>query len=173
MIVPHTQAMASSPGAAYLLGRVGARAGVGIWRHRGGVLLALVITVALGGYALLSSAGAVPSLLRTPGLPSATASGSTDCADTAMAAIVDKSPAAAQRAYQCMDPTFQQRVSESQFLQQLRAQQMPPVDKLERVGDYHNPTSGGTLVYFALDGGGQSVGYIVYLTPDGKVQKIE
>jgi hypothetical protein len=99
--------------------------------------------------------------------------GSTDCADAAMAAIVDKSPAAAQRAYQCMDPTFQQRVSEAQFLQQLQAQRLPPVDKLERVGDYHNPTSGGTLVYFALDGGGQSVGYIVYLTPDGKVQKIE
>ena len=48
----------------------------------------------------------------------------------------------------------------------------PNVEKLARVGDYRTP-SGGTMVYYALDGGGQSVGYIVYLGQDGKVLKIE
>jgi hypothetical protein len=90
-----------------------------------------------------------------------------------MAAIADKSSASAQRAYQCMDSTFQQRISETQFVQQMQTQQTPRVDKLERIGDYHNAASGGTLVYFALVGGGQSVGYIVYLDRDGKILKIE
>jgi hypothetical protein len=46
------------------------------------------------------------------------------------------------------------------------------VNKLARVGDYHSP-AGGTMVYYALDGGGQSVGYIVYLGQNGKVLRIE
>ena len=46
------------------------------------------------------------------------------------------------------------------------------VDKLARVSDYKTP-SGGTMVYYALDGGGQSVGYIVYLGQNGKVLRIE
>jgi len=98
--------------------------------------------------------------------------GGSDCADTAMAAITDKSPAVAQQAYQCMDPSFQQRVSEQAFTQQMQTSSMPSVDKLARVGDYHSP-AGGTMVYYALDGGGQSVGYIVYLGQNGKVVKIE
>jgi hypothetical protein len=166
MIVGQTEAMAT-PGAGFLLRRVGARAGLGLWRHRGGLVFAALITVALGGYTLLGSSGSLPPALSSP------AAGSTDCADTAMAAIADKSSAAAQRAYACMDPGFQQRVSEDQFVSQLVAQQTPPADKLQRVGDYHDATNGSTLVYFAVDGGGQSVGYIVYLNRDGKVLKIE
>jgi hypothetical protein len=95
-----------------------------------------------------------------------------DCADTAMAAIADKSPAVAQRAYQCMDPSFQQRVPEQTFIQQLQAQALPNVKNLARVGDYHAP-AGGTMVYYAVDTSGQSVGYIVYLGQDGKVLRIE
>jgi len=166
MIVGQTVTMAT-PGAGFLLRRVGARAGLGLWRHRGGLLLAALITVALGGYVLLGSSGTLPSALGSP------AAASTDCADTAMAAIADKSSAAAQRAYACMDAGFQQRVTEDQFVSQLLAQQTPPADKLQRVGDYHDATNGSTLVYFAVNGGGQSVGYIVYLNRDGKVLKIE
>lgn len=170
MMVNETQGMSTTPAAPYLLRRVVNRAALGVWHHRGGVLLAAALSAALGAYATLGSAGALPFVQGS--LAPATAP-STDCADTAMAAIADKSPAAAQRAYLCMDTTFQQRVSEDQFVQQLQSRQMPRVDKLERVGDYHNPTSGGTLVYFALDGGGQSVGYIVYLDRDGKILRIE
>ena len=158
----------STPGYSrgYIASRVGARAVLGVWRHRGGVLLAAVIAVALGGYAMLSWSGAVPAAI---GSTSATS----DCADTAMAALTDKSQDAARRAYQCMDSTFQQRVPEAQFVSQMQAQQAPPTAKLERVGDYHTPSSGNTLVYFALDGGNQSVGYIVYLNSSGKVLRIE
>jgi hypothetical protein len=95
-----------------------------------------------------------------------------DCADTAMAAITDKSPSVAQRAYQCMDASFQQRVTQQAFTQQMQTVRVPSVDKLARVSEYRTP-AGGTMVYYALDGGGQSVGYIVYLGQNGKVLKIE
>src|SRR6185437_5769230 len=115
----------------------------------------------------LTWSGTLPTSFAT-----ATSTGNSDCADTAMAAITDKSAAVAQQAYQCMDASFQQRVSEQAFTQQMQTSSMPSVDKLARVGDYHSP-AGGTMVYYALDGGGQSVGYIVYLGQNGKVLKIE
>jgi hypothetical protein len=89
-----------------------------------------------------------------------------------MAAIANKSPNAAQQAYQCMDPSFQQRVPEETFLQQLQTQALPDVSKIARVGDYTTP-GGGQMVYYAVDANGQSIGYIVYLGQDGKVSKIE
>jgi hypothetical protein len=116
-------------------------------------------------FALLPAAA-----LAQPGGAAATADG--DCADTAMAAMTDHSPATMQRAYQCMAPAFQQRVSEQAFIQQIQAQSIPNVNKLERVGDYRT-ASGGTMVYYAVDARGQSAGYIVYLGPDGKVLRIE
>jgi hypothetical protein len=151
----------------HLLRRIAVRAGVGLWRHRGGVLLAVVVSAALGGYIGLTWSGAM--LTSFAAAPQA---GNSDCADTAMAAIADTSPAVTQQAYQCMDTTFQQRVSEQTFTQQMQTSRMASVDKLARVGDYHSP-AGGTMVYYALDGGGQSVGYIVYLSQNGKVLKIE
>jgi len=138
-----------------------------LWRHRGGVLLAAFVSAALGGYVAMTWSGALPTSFAA-----ASQGNNGDCADTAMAAIADKSPTAAQQAYQCMDPTFQQRVTEQAFTQQMQTSRMPSVDKLARVGDYHSP-AGGTMVYYALDGGGQSVGYIVYLGQNGKVLKIE
>jgi hypothetical protein len=155
---------ASTP---HLLRRIAARAGVGLWRHRGGLLLAAFVSVAIGGYVSLTWSGTLPTSFAAVS-PNA----SSDCADTAMAAITDKSAAVAQQAYQCMDASFQQRVSEQAFTQQMQTSSMPNVDKLARVGDYHSP-AGGTMVYYALDGGGQSVGYIVYLGQNGKVLKIE
>jgi hypothetical protein len=154
---------ASTP---HLLRRIAARAGVGLWRHRGGLLLAAFVSVAIGGYVSLTWSGTLPTSFAAVS-PNA----SSDCADTAMAAITDKSAAVAQQAYQCMDASFQQRVSEQAFTQQMQTSSMPNVDKLARVGDYHSP-AGGTMVYYALDGGGQSVGYIVYLGQNGKVLKI-
>src|SRR5579859_1480253 len=130
--------MSTQASAPYLLGRVGVRAGVGLWRHRGAVLLATVVSVVLGGYASMTWSGELPTSLVAG---SSVANG--DCADTAMAAVADKSTSAAQRAYQCMDTTFQQRVTEQAFTQQMQAAQLPTVNKLARVGDYHSP-GGGT-----------------------------
>jgi hypothetical protein len=153
-----------------VLGRVVARTGAGLWRHRGGVLLALALTAACVGYMSFSGASlGQPLALASLG---GGAGASTDCADTAMAAVADKSPTAAQRAYQCMDPSFQQRVPEQTFVQQLQAQALPNVSAVSRVGDYHSQT-GGTMVYYAVDANAQSVGYIVYLGQSGKVLRIE
>jgi hypothetical protein len=162
--------MSTQASAPYLLRRIAVRAGVGVWRHRGGVLLAGVVSAILGSYVAMTWSGAFPALPTSLTAASPAASG--DCADTAMAAIADKSPSVAQRAYQCMDATFQQRVTEQAFSQQMQTARIPSVDKLARVGDYRTPT-GGTMVYYALDGGGQSVGYIVYLGQNGKVLRIE
>src|SRR5579859_1843807 len=103
--------MSTQPTTSAVLGRVAARSGAGIWRHRGGVLVALALTAAGVGYMAFGGSGQLPLAL---GATQSVAS-SNDCADTAMAAIADKSPSAAQRAYQCMDPSFQQRVSEQTY----------------------------------------------------------
>ncbi len=154
-----------------LLRRVGARAGLGLWRHRGGVLLALAASAALATYLAVRPLDD-GSLAAGLGLGAQTTA-SQDCADTAMAAIANKSPNAAQAAYQCMDPTFQSRVPEQVFVQQIQQQALPNVNKVARVGAYQSP-QGGSMVYFAVDGAnGQSVGYIVYLGQDGRILKIE
>jgi hypothetical protein len=161
--------MSTPVSAPYVFRRVAARAGIGVWRHRGGVLLAVAASVALGSYIAVTSSGASP-LAVASSAPSVAANG--DCADTAMAAIADKSPGVAQNAYQCMDASFQQRVSEQVFVQQIQSQSLPNVSKVDRVGAYHAP-SGGSMVYYAVNANGQSVGYIVYLGQDGKVLRIE
>jgi hypothetical protein len=160
--------MSTQPTTSAVLGRVVARAGAGIWRHRGGVLVALALTAASVGYMAVGGLSQLPVGLAAGG---ATANAN-DCADTAMAAVADKSPTAAQRAYQCMDPSFQQRVPEQVFLQQVQAQALPNVSSVNRVGDYHSQT-GASMVYYAVDANGQSVGYIVYVAQSGKVLRIE
>jgi hypothetical protein len=150
--------------------RVAARAGAGMWRQRGGILVGLALLAAVTGYMALGASGDGPLPLAASSGPAA--SPSSDCADTAMAAIANKSPGAAQSAYQCMDTNFQQRVPEDTFVQQIQSQALPNVNKVARVGDY--PTqSGGSMVYYAVDASGQSVGYIVYLGQDGKVLRVE
>jgi len=145
-------------GASALLSRIGARAGVGIWHKRGSVLFALTAVAAISGYMALG-----PSL----GIVPASTGVSADCADVAMAAIANQSADAAHQAYQCMDFGFQQRVPEATFVQQVHAQAVQNVNGVARVGDYTSP-AGGSMVYYAVNTNGQSVGYIVYLGPDGK-----
>lgn len=159
-----------------LLRRVAARAGLGVWRHRGAMLMGAVVVLGIAGYLAVSPA---PGSHLPPNLESIIGSSdgsfaatANDCADTAIAAIANKSSAVAQRAYQCMDPIFQQRVTEQVFVQQMQAQALTNIKSLSRIGVYHTP-SGGTMVYYAVDTNAQSVGYIVYLGQDGKVQKIE
>jgi hypothetical protein len=57
-------------------------------------------------------------------------------------------------------------------VQQLQTQALPNVSAVSRVGDYHTQ-AGGSMVYYAVDANGQSIGYIVYLGQDGKVLRIE
>jgi hypothetical protein len=148
--------------------RVVARAGVGLWRHKGGILVGLALVAAATGYMAYGATEGTPALASG----GATAAASSDCADTAMAAIAKTSSGSAQQAYQCMDPSFQQRVPEDTFVQQIDAQAPTDVNSVARVGDYH-PEAGGSMVYYAVNTSGQSVGYIVYVGQDGKVLKIE
>jgi hypothetical protein len=147
--------------------RVAARAGAGLWRQRGGILVGLALIAAASGY-MAFGATETPTVAGAAAAPGS----SSDCADTAMAAIANKSAGAAQQAYQCMDPSFQQRVPEETFVQQMQTQTPPDVNSVARVGDYHTQ-AGGSMVYYAVNTSGQSVGYIVYLGQDGKVMKIE
>jgi hypothetical protein len=150
----------------YPLHRVAVRAVVGLWRNRGRVLLALLMSVALFGYVITHPQDA-PSALAQVAPIDATA----DCANTVMSAIANPSPAAAQLAYQCMAPAFQQTMSEPVFVQQLQALRVPNVTSINRLGTYQAPT-GGTLVYFAVDTSAGSVGYVMNLGPDVKVVQI-
>jgi len=150
-----------------VLRRVAARAGIGIWRQRGTFLFGLAATAVVVGYmAFNTSSPAVGSAAA------AAAAVHSDCADTVLSAIADKSGSTPEQAYQCMAPTFQERVPEATFAEQLQAREMPNVDNIARLGNYKDP-SGGTMVYYAVDANGQSVGYIVYLGQDGKVQRID
>ncbi len=149
--------------------RIAVRAGSAVWRVRGSVLLGGIMLSAIGAYALFFEP--VPS---SAGLPVASSSTGHDCADTVMAALAG-SPGVQQQAYQCMDSTFQQRVTEQQFTTQLQTTGggRGPITKVERVANYDAP-SGTTLVYYAVDTSSQqSLGFVVYLGTDGKVLTIE
>src|SRR5438876_1114409 len=54
MFLGETEPVSTQASAQYLLRRIAARAGLGVWRHRGGVLLSAVVSVALGGYVALT-----------------------------------------------------------------------------------------------------------------------
>jgi hypothetical protein len=161
------QAMNSNVRTLFLLRRVGERAALGMWRNRGGLALALLVSLGLLGYVLVSPGGTAKAQAQ-----SAPTSTSADCANMVMTALTSTSAAAAQQAYQCVEPAIQQTVSEPSFVQQLQALRVANASRIDRLGTYQAPT-GNTLVYYAVDTSGGSVGYVVYLGPDGKVVQIK
>jgi hypothetical protein len=148
--------------------RIAVRAGSALWRVRGSMLLGAIVLSAIGAYMLYfqpaqSSAGWAMN-----------SSTDQDCADTVMAALAG-SPGVQQQAYQCMDSSFQQRVTQQQFSTQLQTtgSGRGPITRVERVANYDAP-GGATLVYYAVDTSSQqSLGFVVYLGTDGKVLTIE
>jgi len=149
--------------------RVVGRTLAGLWQHKVGILAGGVVVGALGAYSSLAAP------VQTASRDSATADLTAgDCADTTISALVDRSPGSLQQAYQCMDPSFQQRVSQQQFGSQVKAATTgPEATHVQRIGTYDEP-NGAEMVYYALDSGNnQSVGYIVYVGGNGKVLKIE
>ena len=148
--------------------RIAGRTLAGLWQQKQSLAVGAVVLAALGLYAMVSMGGV--GLTRTPAVAAPPAEG--DCADTMIAAMVSKTADSVQQAYQCMDPSFQQRISPQQFATQVNAAAGPAVSKVARVGTFDEP-SGAKLVYYALSSGGQSVGYIVYVGANGRVQKIE
>jgi hypothetical protein len=71
-----------------------------------------------------------------------------------------------------MAPAFQQQETEPVFVQKLQALGVPNITRVDRLGDYRTP-AGGTLVYYAAEASGRSVGYLVSLAPDGTVLQIK
>jgi hypothetical protein len=146
--------------------RILTRAGLGLWNRRGTVLLGAGVVVALGVYALFVA----PAL--SSGGPAAAGGTGRDCADTVMAAMAGAGAGVQQQAYQCMDASYQQRVSEQQFSTQLQTTSRQSITHVARVGSYDAP-SGPTLVYYAVDTTNASLGFIIYLGTNGKVLTIE
>src|SRR4051795_6292091 len=102
MTCAQTELMSTQVSAPSMVRRVAARAGVGMWRQRGGILVGLALIAAVTGYMALGVTGLTGEMPVAAG-SGASASATSDCADAAMAAIANKSPGAAQGAYQCMD----------------------------------------------------------------------
>jgi hypothetical protein len=148
--------------------RIAVRASHALWRVKSSVVAGVVVLSAIGAYLFL----------YVPAQPSAgtpAVAGGRDCADTVMAALAGSASGSEQQAYQCMDTSFQQRVSAQQFATQLQASgsSRGPITKVARVGTYDSP-AGSTIVYYAVDTSSeQSLGFIAYLGQNGKVLTIE
>ena len=139
----------------YVLGRIGVRAGVALWRHRLGLIVAGLVVAAFGTYSLTFAGPSV-----TNG----------DCADTAMAALTHVNDATAHAAYACLDKSMQTS-SEDQFVATMKQRALPSA-QANRVAD--RPTSDGKIVFYTVSANDlPPVGYIVYLNGAGKVVNVE
>lgn len=138
-----------------IVARIGARTGVALWRHRLGMLGALLVIGALGVYQLTY---AVPSVSNG------------DCADMTMAAVTTADDQTAHAAYACLGPGMRS-ATEDQFVAGIHQRSMAR-GHVNRVGDQRT-SDGGHIVFFTVEQQGQAVGYIVYLNPQGKVVKVE
>jgi hypothetical protein len=139
----------------FILGRIAARTAVALWRHRIGLLVAMV---SLGALSLYEWTYAGPS----------TANG--DCADTTMAAVTRVDDDMARAAYACLQSNMR-NTSEESFVAGLHQRDMAQ-GQVSRVGD-QKTKNGGRIVFYTVEQQGTAVGYIVYLDPTGKVIRVE
>ena len=143
-------------GSFFILSRVMARAGAAVWRHRLAFIAAAFIVVAFGAYELSFAGGSTSS--------------TGDCADTTMAAITHSDPATARAAFACLGPSMR-TTTEDQFVASVQQEAVP--GQVDRVADKHTP-EGGDIVFYTVEANqGASVGYIIYLDSQGKVDKVE
>jgi hypothetical protein len=140
----------------FVLGRVAIRAGVALWRQRIALIVAGLVVIAFGAYSMTFAGPSV-------------ANG--DCADTAMQALTHVNDASARAAYACLGPTMR-TTSEDQFVATMQ-QRAISSGQASRIADRHT-SDGGKIVFFTVSAGNlPSVGYIVYLDPEGKISKVE
>ncbi len=151
-----------------VLSRVIYRTGLAVGRSRGTLLVAVLGLAALS-YASFTHLGFGPNVE----VAGAQATGNRDCADTIMAALAHTSPDTARAAYQCMDDPVSRRMSEEEFVGQLRQSGAGTTgSNITRVGQETTP-DGGRMVFFALTRRDGAIGYIIYLNKNGKVTKME
>lgn len=145
----------------FVLGRVALRTGVALWRQRLALIVGGLLVVAFGAYEFTFAGSGI----------SAPSGGGIDCADTAMNALTHASDTTARAAYACLGPSMR-TTSEDQFVATLQ-QRAAATGQADRVADRHTP-DGGKIVFYTVSAGDMpSVGYIVYLDPNGKVAKVE
>ena len=145
--------------------RVLDRALRGIWRQKGSLLLGCGMVAAAAGYMFLGAP-------QIPNLGAHSAAATPDCADAVVLAVIGRGAAPVQQqAYQCMGPELQQHVFQEGLGSQYRTIASTAVSKVSRVGT-HDVEGGTKLVYYAVDAGDQSVGFVVHLNSDGKVTEI-
>jgi hypothetical protein len=141
----------------FLLGRVAARIGVALWRHRLGLIAVGLLVAGASAYEL-TSAGASESTTGE------------DCADMAMAALTRTTDATARAAYDCLGPSMR-TTNEDQFVASLQRHATPQA-QADRVADKQTPS--GKIVFYTVSGlGADPVGYIVYLDQNGKIDRVE
>jgi hypothetical protein len=140
-----------------LVGRILVRTGVALWRQRIVLLLGGAAMGALALYQLTSAGPTIP--------------GSHDCADATMAAMTGAGDDASRAAYACFAPGLRSQ-NEEVFVQSLRDRQAAISGQVHRVGDHRGP-DGARVVFYAFDSRGSSTGYIVYLDPQGRVERVE
>jgi hypothetical protein len=147
-----------SPGV--IAARVAARLGHGLWRHRIALLGSAILVGALATFEI-SAAG--------PGVGDS----DTDCADTTMTALTRGTDDAARAAYACLDPSLRSGQGEEAFVRTVQQRSSASSQThATRVAD-HATANGGRVVFYTVDVGRESVGYIVYLTRAGKVERID
>ena len=147
---------AISPG--LVAARIAARLGYAMWRHRIALLGSAIVVGALATFQISAAGAGVPD------------SGS-DCADTTMTALTRGTDAAARAAYACLDPSLLGGQGEEAFVRTVQ-QRSARQAHATRVGD-HRTANGGRVVFYTVDIGRESVGYVVYVNPAGKVDRID
>jgi hypothetical protein len=139
--------------------RVAARLGHALWRHRLGLLVSGLLVGALATFQIGAAGPSVPGT-------------DNDCADTTMTALTRATDDAARAAYACLEPEMRQGQGEDAFVRALQRRGPPPNTQVTRVGD-HRTANGGRVVFYTVDIGRDSVGYIIYLNGAGKVERID
>jgi hypothetical protein len=130
-------------------------------------LLGLLIGAVGGGYV----GPRLPWRSSAPTGQVVTDTNATDCADTAMTYTLHKTADTARAAYACMSGFVVRGVTEDDFVRDAERYPSPIAGEIRRVGEYTAP-DGQRVVYFAVVGPSQTVGYTIYLDREGKVWRI-
>ena len=94
-----------------------------------------------------------------------------DCADSAMAVLVDQSVQTVHSAYTCMGPTSSASLNEQDFGQSFASD---GITSYTRVATYHNQSDGTQIVDFIVTGkSGGTANYAIYLDKNGLISDIE
>jgi hypothetical protein len=138
------------------------------WGHPGtwlvlGLALGLLAAMLLGR-GLSGRAAPASGQVVSEGSPS-------DCADTAMIYTLHKTRETARAAFHCMSGFVVRGMTEDDFIMDAERYAAPIAGDIRRVGEFAAP-DGQRVVYFAVVGPSQTVGYTIYVDREGKVWRI-